>query len=156
ISPSGKKKSYESDRQIPFKGRAVLKIPYVLDETCPRPAAKYSGHLLYSSGRKGDVILDATPLRFTTWTTPIDLTLATLYLRPEQKQLIRMNFGLSSATMAKVSSARLELVRRGTGKILKTWDVAATPAALKAQRARIPVDLRGDFTNLLLTDLDVS
>src|SRR5439155_9720093 len=48
------------------------------------------------------------------------------------------------------------IVRRGTGKVLKTVSIPATPQDLSARRARIPDGLREDFRNLLLTDLDVS
>ncbi len=40
--------------------------------------------------------------------------------------------------------------------MLKSVDVPATPAAIIAQRGKIPAELRGDLTNLLLADLDVS
>jgi hypothetical protein len=67
-----------------------------------------------------------------------------------------MNLGLSAATVATLASVRLEIVRRGSGRVLHSLDVPATAAAIAAQRERIPADLRGDLTNLLLADLDVS
>ena len=98
----------------------------------------------------------ASEVWFETWTTPIDLTLGALYLRQEQKQFVRMNLALTRARLAEVITVRLDVLERGSGKLLKSTTVAANPAALAAHRARIPAGLRGDFTNLLLVDLDVS
>jgi hypothetical protein len=98
----------------------------------------------------------STEIWMSAWTVPIDLQLGALYLQPPQKQFVRLNLGLDQATMAQLKTMRLNLVRRGTGQLLKSWDVEATPAAIAAQRNKIPADLRGDFANLLLADLDVS
>ena len=95
-----------------------------------------------------------TPLSH--WTTPIDLHLGALYLRPEQKQFVRANLGLTHAEMLKTKELRLEVLRRGTGEVLKTFTVPATLADIQKQRAKIPDGLRGDFLNLLLADIDVS
>ncbi|HKB41282.1 MAG TPA: hypothetical protein VKD72_32960, partial [Gemmataceae bacterium] len=84
------------------------------------------------------------------------LELGALYLQPEQKQFVRINLGLSSAEMARLKAVKFEVVRRGTGQVLKTFNVPAAPADIATRRGRIPDGLREDFRNLLLTDLDVS
>jgi len=101
-------------------------------------------------------VLDATELWFGAWTAPIDLEIGAAYLLPEQSQLVRMNLGLSSRSMPFIATVRLELLRRGSGQVLKTWTLPATEQALAAQREKIPVELREDLGNLLLTDVDVS
>ena len=153
-SPSGKRSAFTGPAApVPAGGRAAIDVPYVLTECCPA-YREYRGtlSLLDAGGRA----VGSTELWFATWPTPIDLELGALYLRPEQKQFVRMNLGLSSRAMAKLSVVRLELVRRATGKVLGTKRVAATPAALADQCRKIPRGLREDFANLLLSDLDVS
>ena len=113
-----------------------------------KPAAATPQHV--------EKVLDATELWFGTWTAPIDLEIGAAYLRPEQSQFVRMNFGLSARSMPYIAAVRLELLRRGSGQVLKTWTLPATQQALAAQREKIPVELREDFTNLLLFDADVS
>src|SRR5262249_34700206 len=78
------------------------------------------------------------------------------YLQPEQKQFVRINLGLASAETARLKTVKLDIVRRGTGQVLKSFTVPATSADITARRDRIPDGLREDFRNLLLTDLDVS
>ena len=151
-SPSGRKSLFRP-RQMPAEGRPVV-IPYVLAEPCPDAYTEYRGVLSLIDG-KGHVAGSAE-LWLGTWVTPIDLEIGAAYLLPEQRQLVRMNLGLSAAEMAKVSSIRLEVIRRRTGKSLKRWRVPATANAIAAQRRKIPKRLRGDFRGLLLTDLDVS
>ncbi|MFO0969085.1 MAG: hypothetical protein U0793_26320 [Gemmataceae bacterium] len=90
------------------------------------------------------------------WLVPIDLRLGALYLAPEQKQYVRMNFGMPKTALDAMREVRLEVIERRSGKALKTTERDASPKAILAQRAKIPVDLRGDFANLLLADLDVS
>ncbi len=90
------------------------------------------------------------------WTTPIDLRLGSLYLRPEQKQLVRLNLGLSAKKLSEVQSVQIDVLRRSGGESLKQWTIPANAEAFAQQRRKIPMDLRGDFQNLLLTDLDVS
>jgi hypothetical protein len=58
--------------------------------------------------------------------------------------------------MQSVKELRLEVLRRGTGEVLKTFTVPATPTDVVKQRAQVPDGLRGDLLNLILTDLDVS
>ncbi|GDY22293.1 hypothetical protein LBMAG56_36400 [Verrucomicrobiota bacterium] len=91
-----------------------------------------------------------------TWTVPLDLELGSLYLQPEQKQFVRVNLGLTHAELARVKELRLEVLRRGTSEVLKTFTVPATPEAIAQQRAKIPVGMLDDLRNLLLTELDVS
>src|SRR5262249_39346254 len=117
-SPSGKHSQYRSlYHPVPGGGRTRVKIPYSLTETCPKAYTEYRGVLTLTAGVGSSIVLGSTPVWFTTWATPIDLRLGALYLQPEQKQFVRMNFGLSSASMAKLSSVRLEVVRRGTGQV---------------------------------------
>jgi hypothetical protein len=154
-SPAGKKAVHESTPVTVSAGSKVpVRIPYVLTETCPTAYTEYRGtlSLLDDKGQK----VKSSELWFGTWTTPIDLELGALYLRPDQKQLVRLNLGLSAPAMAKLASVRLEVVRRGTGQVLRAVKIPATRAAIAAQRDRIPVELREDFSNLLLADLDVA
>ena len=135
-------------------GLAAATLPYTIAAPCPNAYTEYRARLSVVDAR--DQVLARSDLWWGTWTTPVDLELGALYLLPEQPQFVRLNLGLAAATMAKVGSVRLEVLRRGTGEVLKTWTLAATPAAIAAQREKLPVDLREDLTNLLLTDLDVS
>jgi hypothetical protein len=111
--------------------------------------------LLLVAGPKRETIASAS-LAMATWTVPIDLELGALYLRPEQKQFVRANLGLSFAAMAKVKELRLEILRRGTGQVLQTVHVPATLDAIAKQRGKIPDGMRDDFRNLVIADVDVS
>ena len=154
-SPSGKKAHFMSaPQQVPMKGRAVLGVPYALTELCPTAYTEYHGTLTLLDEKEKTVA--ATDLWFSTWTTPINIALGAAYLRPEQKQFVRLNLGLSPSTLTRAAGVRLEVIRKATGEVLKTTILPATPAALLAQRDKIPVDLRDDLLNLLLADLDVS
>jgi hypothetical protein len=136
--------------------RWPVRLAYSLTEPGrPYQEDPVSLQLLRITAGKPDV-LAMSNLAVATWTTPLDLELGALYLGPTQKQFVRVNLGLSRAEMARLEQLRLEVLRRGTGKVLKTFSVAATPKAILAQRQKIPDGLRGDFRNLLLTDLDVS
>jgi hypothetical protein len=86
---------------------------------------------------------------------PINLELGALYLRPDQKQFVRLNLGLSHAAMQNLKSVKLDIVRRGTGQVLHTKIIPATPQVIADQRLKLPAGLRDDLTNLLLTDVDV-
>ena len=110
--------------------------------------------LRVKDGKEEEVGSSSFPVA--TWTMPLDLELGAVYLGPTQKQFVRINAGLSHEEMSRVKEVRLEVVRRGTGKVVKTFTIAATPQAILAQREKIPDGLRDDFRNLLLTDLDVS
>ena len=98
----------------------------------------------------------SSELWFGSWKTAIDLTLGALYLRPAQKQFVRMNLGFTQDKRRKLKAVQLDVLRVGTAQVLKSSLVDATPSALIVQREKIPAELRGDFTNLLLADLDVS
>lgn len=100
--------------------------------------------------------LAATELWFSTWSTPIDVELGALYLRPEQKQFVRLNFGMTEAIMKQMTTVRLEVIRKGDGAVLLSKDIPASRADITAQRSKLPDGLRDDLTNLVLTDLDVS
>lgn len=84
------------------------------------------------------------------------VAIGSAYLRPEQKQFVRLNLLLTSNSMATVKSVRLDVLRRSTGAVLITRTAPASPADLRTQRAKIPVELRDDFRGLLLADLDVA
>ena len=154
-SPEGARTEARSASQAVEAGASeVFSIPYDL------PAAPLDAYTEYK-GTLG--IVDATgqnlarsELWFSTWSTPIDIELGALYLQPDQTQFVRMNLGLSSAAMSSVALVKLEVVRRGTGAILRSINVKATAEAIRARRDRIPRGLREDFTNLVLADLDVS
>jgi hypothetical protein len=153
-SPTGKASKFESQPQKVEAGSSIeVSVRYTLTEPCAAAYTEYRGHLtlLDADGKK---VADSE-LWFGTWTTPLALRLGALYLRPDQKQFVRMNLGLSSAAMRKLAKVRLDVVRRGTDKVLKSFDIPATPADLAAQRDKVPADLRDDLTNLLLADLDM-
>jgi hypothetical protein len=153
--PNGKKSSFETKPQeVTAKGRTRFAVPYLLSELCENAYTEYHGRLTLLDEQSAPI--QASELWFGTWTTPIKLDLGALYLRPDQKQFVRMNLGLAQATLAKLKTIRLEIVRRGNGAVLKTQEVDATPKALLEQRAKIPAELRDDFANLVLTDLDVA
>jgi hypothetical protein len=57
----------------------------------------------------------------------------------EQSQLVRINLGFTAAAMAELRTLRLELLRRSSGEVLKTVDLPADPASIRARRARIPM-----------------
>lgn len=128
-------------------------MPYTLT----RPDAPYSRRparlrLVDADGRT----LASSEFDLSTRTVPIDLELGVLYLRPNQKQFVRVNLGLTAAEMARVQSLRIEVLRRGTGESLHVLTLPATPAAIERQRTKIPDGLRDDFRNLFLKDLDIA
>jgi hypothetical protein len=138
---------------IPAGKTAPIVIPYELRE----PPSAYTRHEFELVLRdEKDQPFAAERILYATWTAPIDLQLGALYLRPNQKQFVRANLGLTYAEMQKVKGLRLEVLRRGSGEVLKTFTVPATLADIQKQRAKIPDGLRGDFRNLFLTDLDLS
>jgi hypothetical protein len=153
-SPSGTSARFESAPQrVETGGRAAISVPYRLAEPCARAYTEYRGKLtLLADGRA----LRSEEVWLATWTGPLAMELGALYLSPGERQLVRMNLGLPSPTLASVKTVRLQLRHRRTGQIASTTDVAATPEAIRAQRERIPEALRGDFDNLLLVDLDVA
>jgi hypothetical protein len=133
--------------------RRKVVLPYTLSR--PSPAYSRVSANMYLLDREGRG-LSVTELDLSTWTVPVDLELGALYLRPEQKQFVRVNLGLSHAEMAKVKEVKLEVLRRGSGQELKTFTVPATLADIEKQRTKIPDGLRDDFRNMVLTDLDLS
>jgi hypothetical protein len=138
--------------EVPANQTAVITLDYNLSQI---PAYE-EDHGRLSLLDENDRRIASSEIWFGTWTTPIKLDLGALYLRPEQKQFVRMNIGFARETLKGLKSVRLEVVRRGTDQVLKSWEVNANSAALLAQRTKIPAELRDDLTNLLLTDLDVS
>ncbi len=139
--------------QLAAGERLDVSLRYQITDPCPGAYTEYRGNLaLLADGHP----LAESELWFGTWTTPIDLELGALYLRPEQQQFVRMNLGLTWKSLVSLTSIRLELVRRGSDKVLKTWDIPTTRESIAAARAKIPVGLREDFSNLVLVDLDVS
>jgi hypothetical protein len=154
-SPAGRVAKFRSPAsEVPAQGQKTIELPYVLNETAA-PAYRESRGVVSLVRETGEV-LGTSEIAFAQWTRPIDIRLGALYLRPEQRQLVRLNLGLSHVSMAKLRSVRLQIVRQATNEIVEAQDIAATPAAVAAQRERIPAGLRGDFANLLLADLDVS
>ena len=170
VNPGDKSGSYFLKLELPgdteprvFKSEPValgsrqrksVRLEYALTE----PGRAYTdvpGKLSLVDAKTNAAVSEAT-YSFTTWTTPIDLQLGALYLRPNQKQFVRANLGLTYAEMQKVKELRLEVLRRGSGEVLKTFAVPATLADIQKQRAKIPDGLRGDFRNLVLADLDLS
>jgi hypothetical protein len=152
-SPTGKKTVFSSPAQKVKAGQRVdIALPYQLTEPCPAYAEYHAALSVVWDGK----VSVPTEYWLTTWTAPIDLQLGNLYLLPNGPQLVRLNFGLANATMKKAATARLQIIRKGSGQVLKTVNIPATPDAFAAQRNKIPAGLRGDFTNLLLVDLDVA
>jgi hypothetical protein len=155
ISPAGRVTKIDGALvDVPAHGDKLVELPYVLDDVSAPAYRENRGAVSIVDDRGG--VVGSTEVAFSQWTRPIDLRLGGLYLRPEQQQLVRMNLGLAHATLAKVRSVRLDIVRRATGEIVQSLDLPATPAAIAVQRDRIPAGLHGDFANLLLADLDVS
>jgi hypothetical protein len=134
--------------------RQAVRLTYRLEET-GQPYGDTVMHLRLRDMAATEAVASTT-LPLAVWTVPMDLRLGALYLQPNQKQFIRVNLGLSHVAMARLKELRLDVVRLGSGQVLKTFTVPATPDAIAKQRAKIPDGLRGDFRNLLLTDLDVS
>jgi hypothetical protein len=153
-APSGASARFESAAQPVAAGaHATVAVTYRLTEPCRRAYTEYRAALT--------LLADGQPLHreeiwFATWSTPLAIELGALYLQPDQRQLVRLNLGLSRAALASAHAVRLTVVRRRTGEIVSTVEAPATPEALRAQRDRIPAALRGDFDNLLLAELDVS
>lgn len=147
------KEKFQAAADVPAGGEAPVQLPYMLT---PSPGAYTEARgKLELTGADGKSL--ATSEHWIgTWSSPLDLELGSLYAMPEQKMLVRMNLGLSSASMASVAKVKLDLIRRSTSQPVGSMEVPATLAAIQAQRAKIPVDLREDFTNLLLADLDLS
>lgn len=150
-APSGKTASFESK---PAKAGAPLELEYEIAEPCPA-YTEFRGRLKLVKG--SDKPVAESDFWFGAWTTPLNLRLGGLFLRPDQKtQFVRANLGLAAATLQTAKTLRLEIVRRRTGEKLLTKNLPATPDAIRQQRSRIPAGLRDELSNLLLADLDVS
>ncbi len=164
VAPSGKKHTFEEfapDTLPKIKGARVYssRLQYDINELC-KPYSEYHATLTVRDGKK---VLGSTQLWFSTWTVPMKLELGALYLRPEQKQFVRLNLGFSPVAMKDMMEVKLEVVRKSTGKVLKKQEISAMPGGIlgaqgdiAAQREKLPEGLRDDLTNLLLADLDVS
>ena len=153
VSPTGKAMKFVSAVQTIATGKeAKLNLTYTLTEPCPA-YSEYKGKITLL--RNNETVAQSD-IWFAPWCVPIDLDLGGLYLRPEQKQFIRLNLGLSSSALQQAKAVKLEIVRRGTGKALKQTVLPLSTKILLHRKQKIPTDLRDDFTNLLLTDWDVS
>ena len=139
---------YVASKNIATGEQATITVPYHLERS--RSAYDETPARLKFNGGEVNTLL------FGSWTTPIKVDLGALYLRPEQKQFVRLNLGLSQESMATLKSVRLDVMRHSDRKVVKSVEVDATPKAILAQRAKIPTDLRDDFSNLVLADLDVA
>jgi hypothetical protein len=155
-SPSGARSRFASSAvAVPEGGSAPVTLTYELAEPCPTAYTEFRGTLsLREEGEAGKAT--STRVWFGTWTTPVDMQLGALYLRPEQPQFVRMNLGFAAATLRTIDKIQLELVRRGTGKLVKGWEFRDVPAFIRALRERIPAELRDDLGNLLFAQLDLS
>jgi len=155
-SPSGKVSKFETATTgLVADGRSkTFNIPYQLTEPCVTAYTEYRGTLSLLN-RQGQVEA-STNLWFGTWSTPLDLEIGSMYLRPDMQQFVRLNLGLSHASLQQAAAVRLDVVRRSSGAVLKTKTIPADPATIAAQREKIPSGLREDFRALLLTDFDVS
>ena len=155
VSPSGKPLSFESPAVAVAKGgRVEVRLPYRLDEPCPA-YKECRGALKIIDGSQKVVVESPQWLAYAT--APVDLELGSLYLQPDAtKQFVKLNLGLTNADVQQAKAVRLEVVRCGNGKPVSSADVPVSQAAFEAQRKKIPSDMRDDFANLLLVDLDVS
>lgn len=154
VTPAGTSLSFASPAvSVPQGGRTAVRLPYRLTEPCPAYAeCRGTLKLLDATG----AVVAESPQWLSTWTVPIDVELGALYLQPDApKQFVRLNLGLASATLGTAKAVRLEIVRRGSGEVVAATDVPVSRAGLEAQREKIPVDMRDDFGNLMLVDLDV-
>ncbi len=133
---------------------ALFEIPYELSSLCKAPYTHFQGRVVLENAALVD--LPAAELWFGAWTTPIDIDLGALYLQPEQKQFVRLNFGFSASLRKQLATVRLEVLRRGTDQVVSKVDHPVKPDSFVLQRQKLPKGLRDDFSNLLLYDLDVS
>lgn len=100
--------------------------------------------------------IGTSEIRTVAWSVPIHLQLGALYLQPNQKQFVRLNFGVTHNKLADLGAVKLEIVRLGTGQIVHSVTHPCSLATFAEQRKKIPVELRDDFANLFIADLDVS
>jgi hypothetical protein len=128
-------------------------LRYFMKETCPAYSENHSTLSLLGRDEKP---LASSELWFGVWTTPIKIDLGALYLRPEQKQLVRLNLGLSTRTVDRLSAVTIDVIDRRTGKRQGGVSIDRVVEKMRTQREKLPKGLRGDFAHLLLADLDVS
>ena len=152
-SPAGVSTVFRSPARTVPRGETDLEIPY---DIAPGRRDAYTESetrlvLVDGAGRT----LASSETRFAAWTDPLDVEIGASYLRPEQSQFLRLNLGFSAATMREVKTVRVDLVRRRTGEVLRTSSLPADPAAIAAQRQRLPQHLREDLRNLLLARIEV-
>ncbi|MBM4068983.1 MAG: hypothetical protein FJ271_08580 [Planctomycetes bacterium] len=133
--------------------RAPVRLAYSLLHT-GKPYEEQLFTLKLRDARGKTVSASSYPI--STWTVLLDLELGSLYLQPEQKQFVRVNIGFTHAQMMRLKSLRLEVLRLGTGQVLKTIMLPATADVIEKQRSKIPVGMLDDFRNLLVADIDVS
>ncbi|MCS7045878.1 MAG: hypothetical protein NZO58_05940 [Gemmataceae bacterium] len=138
---------------VAAKQTATFSIPYEIKAPWPAAYTHLQGRLTLQDAAGKD--LASSEIWLGGWTTAIDLDLGALYLRPEQKQFVRLNLGLADPLRRQVAALRLEVVRRGTGQVVSQVNHPVTPASFAQQRAKLPKALRDDLTGLLLYDLDV-
>src|SRR5262249_35289982 len=145
-SPSGRRSSDASTRvSVSASGQHEFRVPYTLEEPC----GAYTAHRGQLPSVLNGQALSATNLWFATWPVPIDLKLGALYLEPQQRQFARLNLGLAASTVKQLASIKLDVVERRSHAIIRSVQVPATADASRAQRNRIPAQLRGDITNHL-------
>ena len=106
-------------------------------------------------GSKGTVI-SSSNYAYSTWTTPIDLELGSLYLQPQQKLFARVNLGFSHEEMSKIKKIKFDILEKKSLKVLNSISLDADQSSLAKQRTKIPIGLLDDLRNLIVTDLDVS
>ncbi len=155
-SPAGQSSEWKSATQkIAKNAAAAVQVPYEIDAPCSNAYTEYRGVLSLRDGK--DRVLASSELWFSTWTTPIDIELGSTYLAPDKTaQYVRMNFGFTPKTMERAAGVKLDVIRKGTGKVVRSKTIPATPAVIREQRDKLPLDVREDLTALVLTDLDVS
>lgn len=144
-------------RIVPARGKIELVIPYSIAHAGAAYTTFGKGVTIQYKDESGPSKTLSTKILAATWPTPIMVRLGETYLRPEQtQQLVRINLGFAGETMKRVTSVRLDVVRRETGDVIKSVKIPATPTALAKQREKIPTTIYDDFANLLLADVDVS
>lgn len=113
-----------------------MRLPYRIDEPCSAYSeCRGSLKLVDTAGK----VVAESPQWLSTWTVPIDVELGSLYLQPDAaKQFVKLNLGVSAATLAKAKAVRLEVVRRVTGQTLSSVDVPVSAAAFERSDGKFP------------------
>ena len=98
---------------LPARSRVPVAIKYTIDKPLRTVYTEYHGSLtVWPKEAKDPKTSPSTQLWFGVWTTPIRIELGGLYLRPEQKQLVRLNLGLATPTVEGLAEVRLEVIDR--------------------------------------------